>query len=85
MSITTAGVGSLAVLPLDSHGRFVSFPMVVGHSAFVTDFTFSPFDDHLLATGAEDGLVKLWHLPEELGKDQVFSSSVQTLPQETVS
>lgn len=80
----TAGVGSLAVLPLNSHGRFVSFPTVAGHSAFVTDFTFSPFDSHLLATGAEDGLVKLWQLPEELGKDEVLSSPLQTLPQETV-
>lgn len=79
MSIIT-GIGSLAVLPLNSHGRFVSFPTIAGHSAFITDFTFSPFDGQLLATGAEDGLIKLWQLPEELGKDQVLSSPVQTLP-----
>ena len=28
-------------------------------AGFVTDFDFSPFDDSLLATGAEDGIVSL--------------------------
>ena len=59
-----AGLGGVAVLPLESGGRFSSFPFVAGHSGFVTDFTFSPFHSCLLATGAEDCCVRLWQLPE---------------------
>ena len=77
-------MGSLAVLPLTSHGRFVQFPTIAGHSASVTDFTFSHFDDRLLVTGAEDGTVKLWELPEELGDDQLISTPLATLPREAV-
>ena len=73
------------MLPLSSHGRYTQFPMVAGHSGFVTDFSFSSFDDRLLATSAEDGFVKLWQLPEELTKDTVISSACQTLPQCSVS
>ncbi|CAI8054250.1 Coronin-A [Geodia barretti] len=59
----STSVGSLAVLPLDSCGRFTSFPLVSGHSGFVTDFDFSSFHDNLLATGGEDCLVKIWSIP----------------------
>ena len=75
----------MAVLPLNSHGRFLRFPTIAGHSGFVTDFTFSHFNDQLLATGAEDGLVKLWLLPEELAHESVISSPHQTLPTHAVS
>ncbi len=108
-----AGVGSIAVLPQGSHGRFTSFPQVAGHSGehlpsshpspssnslvytspspllllfqpphpfpgFVTDFDFSPFHDRLLATGAEDCLVKLWQIPEG-GVSGTLSSPTVTL------
>ena len=75
----------MAVLPLRSHGRFLHFPMIAAHSAFITDFTFSPFHDRLLATGAEDGVVKVWQLPEELSGDETLSSPTQVLPQQPVS
>ena len=61
-----SGVGSLAVLPVDAGGRFTGFPMVAGHSAHMTDFDFSPFNNDLLATGSEDCMVKLWSLPSAL-------------------
>ena len=75
----------MAVLPLHSHGRFLRFPMIAAHSAYLTDFSFSPFNDQLLATGAEDGIVKVWQLPEELSEDETLSSPTQTLPQQPVS
>ena len=50
-------IGSLAVLPIDSCGRNTSFPTISGHAGFVTDFDFSPFHDHLIATGSEDSTV----------------------------
>ena len=53
------------MLPINACGRFTGFPMVAGHSAKVTDFAFSPFADHLLATGSEDCMVKLWNIPVE--------------------
>jgi len=60
----STSVGSIAVLPIDSCGRFTSFPQVAGHSGFVTDFDFSRFHDSLLVTGSEDCNVKLWQIPE---------------------
>ena len=61
------------------------FPIIAAHSAFVTDFNFSPFDDRLLATGAEDGLVKVWQLPEELSGSETLSLPIQTLQNKTVN
>jgi coronin-7 len=56
---------SLAVLPIDDCGRkSKTMPLLHAHTDTVTDLAFSPFDDGLLATGSQDGLVKLWHIPE---------------------
>ncbi|KAG5892782.1 hypothetical protein JTB14_032658 [Gonioctena quinquepunctata] len=57
---------SLAVLPLDDSGRKSKLmPLLHAHSDTVTDMDFSPFHDGLLATGSQDCLVKIWHIPEE--------------------
>lgn len=53
----------MCVLPIDASGRFSSFPLISGHSGAVTDFSFSPFHNRLLATGSEDNFVKLWRIP----------------------
>lgn len=63
-NLLNLGIGSLAVLPISAGGRFTGFPMVAGHSACITDFDFSPFNSHLLATGSEDCVVKMWNLPK---------------------
>ncbi|XP_046480560.1 coronin-7 isoform X3 [Neodiprion pinetum] len=56
---------SLAVLPLDDCGRkSKTMPLLHAHTDTVTDMDFSPFHDGLLATGSQDCLVKLWHIPE---------------------
>lgn len=39
-------------------------PLLHAHSDTVTDLGFSPFHDGLLATASQDGLVKIWHIPE---------------------
>lgn len=44
----------------------------------MTNFAFSPFDDSLLATGAEDKLVKLWRIPDG-GIQGVYSTAAATL------
>ena len=58
---------SLAVLPISTTGRpdKSGVPRVDAHSQLVTDFTFSPFDDGLLATGSQDQTIKLWRIPKE--------------------
>jgi coronin-1B/1C/6 len=40
-------------------------PLIKGHAGPVVDFDFSPFNDSLLATASEDGIVKLWLIPDE--------------------
>ncbi|XP_012141372.1 coronin isoform X2 [Megachile rotundata] len=56
---------SLAVLPLEDYGRkSKTMPLLHAHADTVTDMDFSPFHDGLLATGSQDCLVKLWHIPE---------------------
>ncbi|XP_072459462.1 coronin-7 [Notamacropus eugenii] len=56
--------GTLGVVPLESQGKNKRNVAYLGcHSDLVTDFDFSPFDDHLLATGSADRTVKLWRLP----------------------
>ncbi|XP_029668166.1 coronin-7 isoform X2 [Formica exsecta] len=56
---------SLAVLPLEDCGRkSKTMPLLHAHADTVTDMDFSPFYDGLLATGSQDCLVKLWHIPE---------------------
>ncbi|XP_063231894.1 coronin-7 [Bacillus rossius redtenbacheri] len=56
---------SLAVLPVDDRGRkSKGMPLLHAHSDTVTDMDFSPFHDGLLATGSQDCLVKVWHIPE---------------------
>lgn len=56
---------NLAVLPLEDYGRkSKTMPLLHAHADTVTDMDFSPFHDGLLATGSQDCLVKLWHIPE---------------------
>ncbi|XP_055684554.1 coronin-7 isoform X2 [Lutzomyia longipalpis] len=55
---------SLAVLPIDDCGRkSKTMPLLHAHSDTVTDLEFSPFHDGILATGSQDCLVKIWHIP----------------------
>ncbi|GAB0089346.1 Coronin [Sergentomyia squamirostris] len=55
---------SLAVLAIDDCGRkSKTMPLLHAHSDTVTDLEFSPFHDGILATGSQDCLVKIWHIP----------------------
>ncbi|XP_065334722.1 coronin-7 isoform X1 [Cloeon dipterum] len=57
---------NLAVLPIDDCGRkSKTMPLLHAHTDTVTDMAFSPFNDGLLATGSQDCLVKIWHIPEK--------------------
>lgn len=57
---------SLGVLPIDDCGRkSKSMPLLHAHTDTVTDMDFSNFHDGLLATGSQDCMVKIWHIPEK--------------------
>lgn len=57
--------GNLTVLPINfsDFKRDDNPPFISAHSSSLADFKFSPFNASLLATGAEDGVVKLWEVP----------------------
>jgi WD40 repeat protein len=57
---------SIAVFSTYDFKRFdANIPLIKGHNGAITDLGFSPFHETLLASASEDGLVKLWVLPEE--------------------
>lgn len=45
--------------------------MYRGHSAAVLDTDFSPFNDHLIASGSEDSKVFIYSIPDELGEEDI--------------
>ncbi|KAI9252117.1 hypothetical protein BY458DRAFT_523377 [Sporodiniella umbellata] len=67
--------GSIGLLPIDRTGKDCASHSRVfqAHSSPLSDWSFSEFDDSLLATGAEDGMVKLWKIHENQDPDCVFS------------
>ena len=59
------GGGPVLVLPYSAVGRLPQgYPTINGHSAAVYDTAWSPFNDHILATGSDDTTVKVWSIPE---------------------
>lgn len=56
---------SIAVWSANDFKRFdANIHLIKGHQGGITDLSFSPFNDHLLASASEDGKVKLWVIPE---------------------
>jgi coronin-1B/1C/6 len=45
-----------------------ALPLYRGHSAAVLDTDFSPFNDNLIASGAEDSKVFIYSIPDEIGE-----------------
>ena len=54
---------------LDKTGRaptdLANFP----NKATITDFQWNPFDDREIAVGLDNGIVKIWNIPEKGLKD----------------
>jgi coronin-1B/1C/6 len=62
----TRGGGVLSVVKAYDFKRLdPTLPLLKGHSGPIPDFDFSPFNPNLLCTGAEDGLIKMWLIPED--------------------
>lgn len=63
--IEAAGGGAFLVLPLQKTGRIdVSYPLVAGHRGPVLDIAWCPFNDNVIASGSEDGIVRVWQIPD---------------------
>jgi len=57
---------AVAVLRTNQIGKQKGEPSKIhAHSSQIYDLQFSPFDDNLLATGADDGRLRLWNLPQD--------------------
>lgn len=62
---TTAG-GGVAVVNIGSYGKVQDTqPLLSGHTDGITAIDFSPFNEHIIATGSRDNTVKIWKIPEE--------------------
>eukprot|EP00795_Rhopilema_esculentum_P000897 gene898-10652_t len=78
------GGHGIGIVGLEDYGRQnrSSMPIIHGHADFVSDMCFSPFDDCLLATGAFDGEIKLWKIPDT-GLDEILNNPALHLPSST--
>ncbi|GIY34936.1 coronin-1C-A [Caerostris extrusa] len=63
--IEAAGGGAFLVIPLQKTGRIdVNYPLVSGHKGAVLDIAWCPFNDNVIASASEDGIVRVWCIPE---------------------
>ncbi|KAF2882857.1 hypothetical protein ILUMI_23369 [Ignelater luminosus] len=63
--VESAGGGAFIVLPHKNAGRIAAdHPLVGGHKGPVLDIAFCPHNDNVIASGSEDCVVKVWHIPD---------------------
>ncbi|EFY98791.1 DUF1900 and DUF1899 domain protein [Metarhizium robertsii] len=62
----SSGGGAFAVIPLNERGKLPDqIPLFRGHTATVLDTDWNPFNDHIIASGSEDGKVFVWEVPRD--------------------
>ncbi|XP_065207890.1 coronin-1C-A [Planococcus citri] len=63
--VESAGGGAFIVLPLNKTGRIApDHALVGGHKGPVLDIAWCPHNDNVIASGSEDCVVKVWHIPD---------------------
>lgn len=63
--VESAGGGAFIVLPHKQVGRIAAdHPLVGGHKGPVLDIAWCPHNDNVIASGSEDCVVKVWHIPD---------------------
>ncbi|KAJ2717569.1 Coronin-like protein crn1, partial [Coemansia sp. Cherry 401B] len=61
------GGGAFCVVPQAQVGKLrADFPLFSAHQGAVLDTAFSPFDDDVIASGAEDHQAMVWRIPGDL-------------------
>ena len=61
VAVPWSSTSSIAVFNSEKVNSFnASIPLLKGHSGTIWDMQWSPFEDRLLATCADDGKAKLW-------------------------
>lgn len=61
IAMSWGSVSTVAVVNAEKPKTFdANTPLIKGHSGNIFDMTWSPFEDRLLATCADDGKAKLW-------------------------
>ncbi|KAJ2850305.1 Coronin-like protein crn1 [Coemansia brasiliensis] len=61
------GGGAFCVIPHEVTGKLRGdFPLFSAHQGAVLDTAFSPFDDDVIASGAEDHQAMVWRVPQDL-------------------
>ncbi|KAJ2574641.1 Coronin-like protein crn1 [Coemansia sp. RSA 1807] len=62
-----SGGGAFCIVPQALTGKLRGdFPVFSAHQGAVLDTAFSPFDDNVIASAAEDHQVMIWRVPEDL-------------------
>ncbi|KAJ2237967.1 Coronin-like protein crn1 [Coemansia sp. RSA 1722] len=63
----SGGGGAFCVVPHEEAGKLRGdFPIFAAHAGAVLDTAFSPFDDDVIASGAEDHQAMVWRVPSDL-------------------
>ena len=57
-------VEAVGLLPPQTGRIDINTPKVTGHAGPVLDLKWCPFNDNLIASGADDCTIKLWHIPD---------------------
>lgn len=61
------GGGAFAIIPTNRKGKLPDlYPLCRGHTAAVLDTAFSPFDDKLVVSGADDGQIAIWKVDDSV-------------------
>ncbi|KAL0237566.1 hypothetical protein PCE1_000960 [Barthelona sp. PCE] len=67
LSWKSFGGGMIAVMDINAPGKIdPEMPMLHGHTSDVSCLAWDPFDSQRLVTGAKDGSVIVWNLPESI-------------------
>ena len=72
-----ASGGAFCVIPIEQTGKMATnVPLFAGHKAPVLDTEFHPFNDFVIASGAEDCKIMIWSIPEEITENITTPVSV---------
>lgn len=43
-------------------------PCIRGHKGSILDFDFYPYNPNYVATSSDDGTIKMWNIPDDVGQ-----------------